>query len=162
MAALRQAGAVAHSRVTVDRRRLGVLTEYAASGGRFGNILGSLRTRGLIDGMDPIALTEAGTSITSTVPPLPYGAKLLELWLRKLPKGARDVLAELAAVYPRKLTPEAVAHRLGREAKGGSFQNAVGRLRTLHLVHGKRELIAAEELFDSDRAMLPAVNGGGR
>lgn len=155
LVALRQAEALPDT-PGIDRSRLAMLTEYAPKGGRFVDILRELRTRGLVD-PEVFRLTAEGAKRTAEVPPLPYGARLLEHWLRKLPKGAADVLGELAAVYPRKLSPAAIAQRLGRQHKGGNFVGAVSRLRRLHLVSGKRELIACDDLFDSDRAQLPAV-----
>jgi hypothetical protein len=42
-----------------------------------------------------------------------------------------------------------VAANAGYEANGGGFNNALGRLRTLDLVHGRGELRASSNLFDS-------------
>jgi hypothetical protein len=161
LVALRQAGGMPGA-PGIDRYRLALLTEYSAVGGRYVGILSRLRALGLID-PDALRLTTEGVNLTAHVPPMPSGAKLLELWLRKLPKAAADVLGELAAVYPRKLTPAAIAARLGRQVKGGSFVGAVSRLRRLQLAHGKRELVASHVLFDSEPgpSMLAPVNGAG-
>lgn len=149
LVALRQVGAVVPD-AGIDRRRLALLTKYTARGGRFGNILGALRSRGLLEGSDAIRLTTSGAALTSSVPPLPTGRALLEDWMHKLPKASRDILGELASVYPRKLTPEAIASRIGREASGGSFGNGLGRLRTLPpRARQARARRRGAELFDA-------------
>jgi len=42
-----------------------------------------------------------------------------------------------------------VATKAGYEASGGGFNKALGRLRTLELVHGRGQLQASENLFDA-------------
>lgn len=42
---------------------------------------------------------------------------------------------------------EDLAARTCYEARGGGFNNALSRLRTLELIEGRQELKAAEELF---------------
>ena len=64
-------------------------------------------------------------------------------------KAKRLILEMLTQVYPDPLTKEEVAVKAGYEANGGGFNNALGRLRTLELVHGRGELRASDNLFDS-------------
>jgi hypothetical protein len=52
-------------------------------------------------------------------------------------------------VYPDALTKEELAVQAGYEANGGGFNNALGRLRTLELVQGRREIKASDNLFDA-------------
>jgi hypothetical protein len=47
------------------------------------------------------------------------------------------------------LTKEEIAAKSGYEPKGGGFNNALGRLRTLKLLGGRGELTASDDLFVS-------------
>jgi hypothetical protein len=66
-----------------------------------------------------------------------------------LGKAERLILETLAEEYPDALTKEEVAAKVGYEATGGGFNNALGRLRTLELVQGRGELRASDNLFNS-------------
>ena len=57
------------------------------------------------------------------------------------------ILETLTEAYPNPLSKEDVAAKAGYEANGGGFNNALGRLRTLELVHGRRQLRASDDLF---------------
>ena len=59
------------------------------------------------------------------------------------------ILEALSEAYPDPLTKEEVAAKAGDEANGGGFNNAPGRLRTLELVHGRGELRANDDLFET-------------
>jgi hypothetical protein len=59
-------------------------------------------------------------------------------------------LDTLTQAYPAGLNKEEVAALAGYEANGGGFNNTLGRLRTLELVHGRGELKASDNLFDQD------------
>jgi hypothetical protein len=50
-------------------------------------------------------------------------------------------------VYPRALIKDELSAKAGYEANGGGINNALGRLRTLELVHGRGELRASGNLF---------------
>jgi len=58
-------------------------------------------------------------------------------------------LETLTQAYPDGLTKEEVAIKAGYEANGGSFNNALGRLRTLELVEGRGEIKVSGNLFDA-------------
>ena len=64
-------------------------------------------------------------------------------------KAERLILETPTQVYLAALSKEEVAAQAGYEASGGGFNNALGRLRTLELVHGRSELRASQNLFDS-------------
>ena len=55
----------------------------------------------------------------------------------------------LTKAYPNVLSKEDVAAKVGYEAHGGGFNNALGRLRTLELVQGQGEIRASDDLFIS-------------
>jgi uncharacterized protein len=128
--------------------QVALLTGYAANGGGFNNYLGALRSRELIDGnADRLTITEAGIQALGSWEPLPKGAELIEYWRGRLGKAERLILETLAEAYPGALAKDEVAEKAGYEANGGGFNNALGRLRTLELVQGRRELKASDNLF---------------
>jgi uncharacterized protein len=133
-----------------NKVQVAVLTGYAATGGGFNNYLGALRSRVLIQGDgDRLTITEAGIQALGSWVPLPAGSALIDYWRNRLGKAERLILEALTQAYPAGLNKEEVAARAGYEAKGGGFNNALGRLRTLDLVQGRSELKASDNLFDS-------------
>jgi hypothetical protein len=130
--------------------QVAVLTGYAANGGGFNNYLGALRSRELIDGnADRLTITETGAHALGSWEPLPKGSALIDYWRNRLGKAERLILGALTQAYPRALAKEEIAARAGYEANGGGFNNALSRLRTLELVHGRGDLRASENLFDA-------------
>jgi len=125
----------------LDKIALAVRTLYKHSGGGFGNYVSALRSAGLVDGdAARLQLTERGRAL-NVREQLPTGRALLDAWLGKVGGGApRKALEELASVFPRRLTKDALGHRTGYEPSGGGFTNALSKLRSLGLVKGKREL----------------------
>lgn len=128
--------------------QVAILTGYAVSGGGFSNAVGSLRTKGYLEG-DAARLTITGSGIATLghYEPLPRGRALLQHWLGQLGKAERKALETLAEVYPRTLSKAQLANRAGYEPNGGGFNNALGKLRTLELVSGRAELKASDALF---------------
>jgi uncharacterized protein len=130
--------------------QVAVLTGYAATAGGFNNYLGSLRSRGLIEGDgERLRITEDGIHTLGSWEPLPTGSALIDYWRGRLGKAERLILETLTEAYPDALTKEEVAAKAGYEASGGGFNNALGRLRTLELVQGRGEIRASGNLFDS-------------
>jgi hypothetical protein len=130
--------------------QVAVLTGYAAICGGFNNYLGALKSRGLIEGDgDRLAISEAGIHALGSWEPLPAGAALIDYWRNRLGKPERLILEALTQAYPDAMSKEEVAAKAGYEAKGGGFNNVLGRLRTLELVQGRGLLQASENLFDA-------------
>lgn len=128
-------------------RQVALLTGYAGNGGGFRNYIGALRSRGLVEGgREKLSITEAGRDALGDFVPLPQGRELLAHWLGQLGKAERSILEVLARAFPVSLSTDQVAESAGYAAEGGGFRNALGRLRTLELIEGGRELRAAEEL----------------
>lgn len=130
--------------------QVALLTGYSSSGGGFLNGVGSLRTKGFIEGTkERLLITPDGlAAIEGAWEPLPPpGPQLVEHWLRSLPKAERLILQCLTEVYPSTLSKEEVAERTGYSATGGGFLNALGKVRTLELVRGSAQLSASEDLF---------------
>jgi len=131
-----------------NKVQVALLTGYACRGGSFNNYLGALRSKGWVENHgDSLRITVDGSESLGQYVPLPCGRELLEHWLGQLGRAEREALRVLAEAYPGVLSKEEVANRAGYEARGGSFNNALGKLRTLELIRGRGELMAAEELF---------------
>jgi hypothetical protein len=131
------------------KRQVAVQTGYAVKGGGFGNAVSALASAGHIARAgETMEITDSGMAALGAWEALPAGQALLEYWQAQLPKAERAVLGALAEVYPGGLSKAALATATGYEAGGGGFGNALGRLRTLELVEGSKELKASEELFD--------------
>jgi uncharacterized protein len=130
------------------KRQLALQTGYAVKGGGFGNALGALRSGGLIERGEPVRATHAGrAALGDGWEPLPSGGQaLLEHWAGQLGKAEGLILRALVAVWPGTLTKQEVADRTGYAADGGGFGNALGRLRTLELISGYRDLRADDAL----------------
>lgn len=115
--------------------QVALLTGYAHSGGSFNNALGSLRSAGLAEGgASRIVATDAGLAVLGDWTPLPTGRALMEHWLGQLGKAERAILSALADAYPNALAKPELGEATGYEPTGGSFNNALGRLRTLELI----------------------------
>jgi hypothetical protein len=130
--------------------QVALLASYSSSGGGFLNAIGSLRSKGWIQGTkQQLEITPDGhAAIGDAWEPLPPpGPELVAHWLRSLSKAERLILQTLAEVYPSTLSKEEIAEQTGYVASGGGFLNALGKLRTLELIVGSGELSASEDLF---------------
>lgn len=132
---------------SMTKRKLGMLTGYSSKGGGFNNALTYLRNAGFIGRGEPIDLLPAGSDICTNVPPLPKGRALHEFWLSQVAKAERAVLLCLIEAYPRQITKDELALRTGYESRGGGFNNALSRLRTMDLIEGGTVLKACDDLF---------------
>lgn len=119
-----------------------VLAGYSHKGGGFRNAISSLRSNGLIEGRGEISITDAGREALGPVPQLPTGTALREHWKSQagVPSAAGKVLDILAQRYPHPVSIEDLAAATGYEPSGGGFRNALSRLRSLGLAHGRGEL----------------------
>jgi hypothetical protein len=133
------------------KKQVAIQSGYAQRGGGFNGALSRLRTLGLIEGSDPLQITDEGlAAIEGQWEPVPTGAALLDHWLRQFNRAAeRSVLQVVHAAYPEALTKEEIAERAGYEAAGGGFNGALSKNRTLGLVVKEGDgFRASEEFFD--------------
>lgn len=129
--------------------QVALLAGYAHSGGAFSNAIGKLRSSNFVEGGNELLrITPAGTSTVGPVEPLPLGVELLRKWQRDLGKAEREILDALFEAHPKPLTKADIASGTPSryEPSGGSFNNALGKLRTLELIKGRREMVLSEEL----------------
>lgn len=134
------------------KRKAALIADYAVKGGAFGNLLSSLRTAGFIEGSGVLRATEAGLDALGEFSALPSGADLVDHWLGKVGKCAREILRVLIAAHPHGLSKQEIAERTetGYEAKGGAFGNSLSELRTLELIEGRGDAIRASDVFFED------------
>ncbi len=129
--------------------QVALLTGYKHSGGSFTNAISWLRTNGFIQGgSDRFTITLAGADAVGLVDPLPRGGALLEYWEGKVGKAEREILVALNDAYPNPLSKSAIAgETISRYAEnGGSFNNAISRLRTLGLITRGTMMTLSEDL----------------
>jgi hypothetical protein len=132
------------------KKQTAILAGYALNGGGFNGALSKLRSLGLVDGTDPLRITDAGAAaIEGQYEPLPTGRALLDHWLGTMKRRAeREVLQVIYDAWPNSLPKEEVAARAGYEASGGGFNGALSKLRTLELITGSSDLRASDALCE--------------
>ncbi len=134
-----------------EKGKLTLLAGYSYSGS-FQNALGALRTFGLITGSNSgvLQITDAGRAC-GPFEPLPTGEALVEYWLnhQRFGKCERAILRVLVD-NPDGLTKEELCS-LTEYNYSGSFQNALGTLRTTGLIVGRNSerMTAAQSLLDA-------------
>ncbi len=127
--------------------QLSILTGYSLKSSSFDNGLGQLRGLGYASGdRHDIRITDAGLAHAGDVEPYPTGPALLSMWLGKLEKAERTLLTEIHRVYPRAIGKDELSKATGYSVSSSSFDNALGRLRSLELIQ-RGELRASEALF---------------
>ena len=137
--------------------QVGMIAGYRvgkAVGGTYGNILGALRSAGLIDypRQSLVGLTEAGRAVARVpdIEPTPEGIQ--RAVFARLSGTEQRVLQVLVDSYPSALPKQEVGARAGYTvgpAVGGTFGNILGRLRTLQLIDypGPGQAVANPVLF---------------
>ncbi|MEW6307272.1 MAG: DUF87 domain-containing protein [Verrucomicrobiota bacterium] len=133
----------------MSARQLGVRAGLSSYSGTFGNYLSKGRANGWIDGdREHLRITDAGLRALGEFTPLPTGRELLTYYLQEIRGGAARMLYALANRYPNGMAREELAQAAGLEPNSGTFGTYLGKLRTLELVQGSKELRASDELFD--------------
>jgi hypothetical protein len=125
-----------------------ILSGYSANGGGFRNALSALRTAGYIEGRGDLTITDAGRAAVGPVDPLPVGADLREHWKARpeLGRAHGAIIDVLATAHPAPVPVPVVAEQTGYSPDGGGFRNALSRLRTLGLIHGRGEVTLSDDL----------------
>ncbi len=119
-----------------DKTQVALFADLSPTAGHTGNMLGGLRSAGLIeyprDGH--VRLTDAGRAIADpgSVPQTPEAMQ--DHLYRKLPSAAAKLLKVLVAAYPETMTREAVASFAELSPTAGHTGNMFGHLRSLGLI----------------------------
>jgi uncharacterized protein len=134
-----------------DKKPVAMLAGYSANAGHFGNELGGLRRTGLIEPGMPLKITPDGLAALGSWEPLPEGRDLVDYWLShpRLGKAEREILRALLDAWPSPLTKPEVAERAGYSAGAGHFGNSLGRLRSMQLIEGSKEIRVDETLGEA-------------
>jgi hypothetical protein len=148
---------LAHFPEGKTRREIGVVSGYKHSGGGFNNALAALRSKGYIDGRDPLRITEAGIEAVSPIEPLPAGQELYQYWMAHPDFGRAEreilrVLYELGnsqSMTKDEIAAQTISDRgIPYEANGGGFNNAISKLRAYELIEGSGQIRASEKFFE--------------
>ena len=131
----------------VDKPLVAVIAGYTVNG-HFNNLVGSLKTQGLIDYPSPgqLALTPDGSVYAQQPKTPPSLSELHDMWKAKLSSAQWKLVENVMAAYPRALTKEELATQSGYTVNG-HFNNLLGSLRSLELVPERGDLAATELLF---------------
>lgn len=132
-----------------SRIQASIVSGYSSTSSGFANSLGKLRTSGYLRGYgDDNYVTTEGMAYLGQIPPFPRGKDLLSFWVSKLGRAERSMLE--AIVHHHSVSKDALSHHTGYSITSSGFANAIGRLRSLGLVHG-RDPIQASDLFSGAR-----------
>lgn len=124
-----------------------VMASYTVNG-HFTNLLGALRTRGLIDypGEGRVSLTDAGKSLAS-YPDTPGDlATLHAAWESKLSASQWKIIKPVIDAHPSQFEKEDLASASGYTVNG-HFTNMLGSLRSLGIITKKGPIGATDLLF---------------
>lgn len=131
------------------KQQVAILTGYAHTGGGFNNYVGSLRSKGYVDGgADALTIAAAGVAALGAYQPLPTGRALYDHWQGQLGKAEREILRVLFEEWPNARPKDFVAMKAGYAPDGGGFNNALSRLRTLELIEGKAKLRCSDAMHE--------------
>jgi hypothetical protein len=126
-----------------------MMSDYAAKGGTFINVRGGMRSKGLITypTAGTIELTDTGREHAPHVD-LGTGNELRDKVLGRLSQGERKIMERLIAIYPQADATAELADATGYGARGGTFVNLRGRLRTMGIAeYPKPGLVRAADLL---------------
>lgn len=132
-----------------DKNKLAIRSGYAAKGGGFNNGLSKLRSLNYIQGKEDIEITSMGKDTLGDYNPLPNpGKELCDYWIQQLSKCESMILSHLIKFHPDTCSKEDIAEATQYHSKGGGFNNALSKLRTLELIEGREEIKASNSLFE--------------
>jgi hypothetical protein len=115
--------------------KVGFYARYRAGSGTFNNAMGRLRSLGLVAGWQITAAGEE-TAFEYGVSAKPTGRELHDWLGAKLGKAENALLDVLIGAYPNRLADAELGEAAGYTPGSGTFNNALGRLRTLEAAEG--------------------------
>lgn len=124
------------------KQHVGIVAGYRVKkqiGGHFGNLLGGLRSRGLVEYPTPLTakLTDAGRSLANKPTEAPTAAEFHQLVKDRLDEAEWRILSGIIEPYPDPITKHEAGARAGYSvgaSVGGHFGNMLGALRALGLI----------------------------
>lgn len=130
-----------------QKTQIAILTGYSHRGGSFNNALSACRSQGYAVGSDHMKITQEGIEALGSYDPLPEGEELFAHWMGSVGKAEKSILSVVKEAYPNAISKEDVAIGSGYEVSGGSFNNALSRLRSLELISGSKEIVLSDNLI---------------
>lgn len=132
-----------------SKEKVAIMAGYAHTGGAFNNALGALRSANLISKGSPIEAYNGAASFVPDAQALPTGLDLVDYWRGRVGKAGSIILSVLADKrHANGIDKSELGQATGYEASGGSFNNALGRLRTLGLITRGQPVMLAPEIFE--------------
>jgi len=127
------------------KAQVALFAERSPTSSTFQNMLGRLRTGGFIDYSKPgyVRLMDAGRDKTEPVSTPATTQELQERVARVVGPKLWSILAVLIEVYPNTIDRATLSERTNRSATSSTFQNNLGRLRSLGLVDYKDGAVLA-------------------
>ena len=120
----------------VSKDALAFLAGASSTSGGYFNNLGSLRSQGLIGypsgGM--VELTDTGRTMANEPDGIGTLSDLHDAVRQKIPAPMQKIFDEAVRVYPRTISKDQLAERIGVSSTSGGYFNNLGRLRTLGLI----------------------------
>lgn len=128
------------------KKQVALLSGYSGNSGSFNNSLGALRSKNYIMGSYQVCMqiTPDGLRALGHFEPLPTGAALLNHWCQQVGKAERAILRALASAYPDSMSKADLGKYTEYSPDSGSFNNSLGRLRTLELIERGEPKLSAE------------------
>lgn len=119
-----------------EKQRVGFLAGYSPGSGNFNNILGTLRSRGIVDYARPgvVALTASGNALANPPPTAVTTIEMQTKVMEKLKRPQQNVLQHVIDCYPNHISKTGLAEAVGYSAGSGNFNNILGSLRSLGLI----------------------------
>lgn len=134
------------------KKQVATLAGYSVNSGGFNGALAGLRSAGLIERGDPMAITETGQEALGEWEPLPGGRALVDHWLGVLSKAEGTVLGLLLDSWPQPMSKDEIAAAAGYSANSGGFNGALAKLRTLQLITGGAAAMHPDETLAQEAA----------
>lgn len=135
----------------VDKETVAFLADASPNSSTYQNNLGAMRSAGLIDypAAGKVELTADGQRLAAQPSGAPTHAAIMEKVASKLTPSLMRVLQAAAEAFPADLDKNELADRVGASASSSTYQNNLGRLRTLSFLTypTKGRVRASERLF---------------
>lgn len=118
-----------------SRTQLALWAEVSSTSGGYFNNLGALRTAGLIDypSGGTVALTDEGRARAPTPRAMSVDEMQASL-CAKVGNSKAAIVRALIDIYPRHISRDALARKIGVSATSGGYFNNLGALRTLGVI----------------------------
>lgn len=133
-----------------SKTQVAILAGYSHGGGSFNNAIYSLRSKGFLTGdSGNMQITREAVTLFGPFKSLPTGVELFLHWMDQLGKAEKEILDVLWKNYPQEMTKEEIAGKTASNyaPDGGSYNNAIYRLRSLELINGRGKMKASKDLF---------------